>query len=225
MVIDIVQSAICSLDGAEFNNLAACPVCGGRVQGYDTRKKKYAVIRDGDEERTITVRIKRFTCRNCKKLCNADEPFYPGTRIGSLVVDLFFCLSATMPQSRAARHIDAMGIRVDRTSWKNYSNRAIPEISVTDIFGMQLPSSILMLSSLFALAPNGGSIDGVDVLKACNFPSALPASACSIPAPENKEIRNSTGSRSEKIQSVTARLPPDGAVSPLPPLATSMIRF
>lgn len=225
MVIDIVQSAICSLDGTEFTHLAACPVCGGRVQGYDTRTKKYAVIRDEDGERTITVRIKRFTCRNCKKLCNADEPFYPGTRIGSLVVDLFFCLSATMPESRAARHIDAMGIRVDRTSWKNYSGRAIPEISVTDIFGMRLPSSVLGLSSLFALAPNGGRIDGADVLKACNFPSALPASAYCIPEPENTEIRNSTGSRSVNIQSATARLPPEGAISPLPPVATSMIRF
>lgn len=224
MVIDIVQSAICSLDGTEFTHLAACPVCGGRVQGYDTRTKKYAVIRDGDGERTITVRIKRFTCRNCKKLCNADEPFYPGTRIGSLVVDLFFCLSATMPESRAARHIDALGIRVDRTSWKNYSGRAIPEIPVTDIFGMRLPSSVLMLSSLFALAPNGGRIDGADVLNACNFPSALPASGCSIAAPENEEIRNFAGSPSENIQSVTARCPQESTVSPLPPLATSMIR-
>jgi len=225
MVIDIVQSAICSLDGAEFTHLAACPVCGGRVQGYDTRTKKYAVIRDGDGERTITVRIKRFTCRNCKKLCNADEPFYPGTRIGSLVVDLFFCLSATMPESRAARHIDALGIRVDRTSWKNYSGRAIPEIPVTDIFGMRLPSSVLMLSGLSARALDGGRIDCADVLKACNFPSALLQSPCSIPAAEHSAMRDSKNPLSMNIPSETGNKRTDDAVSPLPPLATSMIRF
>jgi hypothetical protein len=130
-----------------------------------------------------------------------------------------------MPESRAARHIDAMGIRVDRTSWKNYSGRAIPEIPVTDIFGMRLPSSVLMLSNLFALAPNGGRIDGADVLKACNFPSALRTSVSRIPAPEDNEMRNSTGSVPEMIQSVTAGHTPESPVSPLPPMATSMIRF
>lgn len=225
MVTDIVQSAICSLDGAEFSHLTACPVCGGRVQGYDTRTKKYAMIRDGDGERTISVRIKRFTCRNCKKLCNADEPFYPGTRIGSLVVDLFFCLSVTMPESRAARHIDAMGIRVDRTSWKNYSGRAIPEIPTTEIFGMRLPSSVLVLSSLSARVSDGGRIDGPDVLKACNFPSALHIPPCSIMTAEHQEMQNSKGLFSANSRSGTVRNPAEDAISPLPTRAVSVIRF
>jgi hypothetical protein len=173
MVIDIVQAAISGFDGAEFTRLASCPSCGGPVQGYDTRQKKYAVLNDGEGERVITVRIKRFTCRNCNRLCNAEEPFYPGTRIGSLVVDLFYTFSAVMPGSRAARLIDAMGIRVDRTSWKKYSDRPIPEIPVTQIFGMCLPSSVLTLSSLAARIPEGGRISGSEALKACGFPSAF----------------------------------------------------
>jgi len=178
MVTDIVQSAISSFDGVEFSSLAACPYCGGPVQGYDTRQKKYAVIRDTGAERTIMVRIKRFTCRNCKKLSNADEPFYAGTRIGSLVVDLFFTFSATMPENRAARLIDAMGIRVDRTSWKNYTGRLKPEIQVTDIFGMQLPSSVLTLSGLAARVPDGGRLAGADALEACRYPSVCRAEPC-----------------------------------------------
>jgi len=225
MVTDIVQSALCSLDDAEFTHLAACPVCGGRVQGYDTRTKKYAVIRDGDGERIIKVRIKRFTCKDCKKLCNADEPFYPGTRIGSLVVDLFFCLSATMPESRAARHIGAMGIRVDRTSWKKYSGRAIPEIPVTDIFGMQLPSSVLTLANLSARIPEGGRIDSTDALEACNFPSALTISPCSILAGENTGMRKSNDLPPMNVAPGGVRSPPDGAVSPISSLATSKVRF
>jgi len=186
MLTDIVQAAISSFDGAEFSQLAACPACGGPVQGYDTRQKKYAVLRDGDGEHIITVRIKRFTCRSCNKLCNAHEPFYPGTRIGSLVVDLFFTFSATMPGSRAARLIDAMGIRVDRTSWKNYANRPMPEIPVIEIFGLRLPSSVLTLSNLAARVPDGERIIGDEALGACGFPSAFRTEPCIAPAAEKQ---------------------------------------
>jgi hypothetical protein len=173
MLTDIVQAAISSFHGAEFIRLDRCPVCGGPVQGYDTRTKKYAVIRDGTGERTITVRVKRFTCRKCNRLCNACEPFYPGTRIGSLVVDLFYTFTATMPASRAARLIDAMGIRVDRTSWKNYTGRPVPEIPTMEIFGMRLPSSVLTLSNIAARIPDGGCVEGPEALAACGYPSTF----------------------------------------------------
>jgi hypothetical protein len=179
MVTDIIQAALCSVDGAEFNDLAACPCCGGPVQGYDTRQKRYAVIRDGGNDRTLTVRVKRFTCRTCHTLCNAEEPFYPDTRLGSLVVDLYFTFATTMPESRAGRLIDAMGIRVDRTTWRNYTRHMVPAIPVTEIFGMRIPSSVLTLSSLAARAPEGEPISGADVLAACGFPSRHRA-----PAPE-----------------------------------------
>jgi len=175
MITDIVQTAVCAFDGVEFNQLAQCPLCGGRVIGYDTRERKFAVIQEASNERTITVRVKRFTCSTCNQPCNADEPFYTDTRIGSLVIDLYTTLSTTMPQSQAARIIAAMGIRVDRTSWKNYKDRAIPEIPTTDIFGMHLPISILTLSTLAAHTPEGSCIEGAEALAACGFPSAYRA--------------------------------------------------
>jgi hypothetical protein len=180
MVTDIVQTAICAMDGIEFVNLTACPACGGPVQGYDTRRKKYAVIREGENERLITIRVKRFTCRKCGSLCNAEEPFYPETRLGSLVIDLFVTFSSVMPQNQAARIIETMGIVVNRTSWRNYTGLALPEIPATVFFGMKLPVSVLTLSTLAARSPGENRIKGAEALTACGFPSnfrhALPPS-------------------------------------------------
>lgn len=171
MVKDIVQTALCTFDTAEFTRLAACPVCGGPVQGYDTRQKRYAIIRENGRERTITVKVKRFVCRSCNTLCNAEEPFYPGSRTGSLVVDLFFTLSSTMPASRAARVIDALDIVVDRTTWRNYCRKDYPEILVTDVFGMHLPLSVVSLSTLAINGPEKESNNEAEMLAACGFPS------------------------------------------------------
>lgn len=172
MVADIVQTAISSLDDVPFTDLHHCPFCGGKVQGYDTRRKKYAVIRNGTSLRTITVRVKRFTCRECRRLINADEPFYPDTRIGSTIVDLFFTLSSTMPRSKAARMLDALGIVVDRTTWKNYTSHTVPDIPAADIFGMRLPLSMISLSTIAATAQDGIAVDSSQILEACNFPSS-----------------------------------------------------
>jgi hypothetical protein len=146
------------------------------------------VIRNGEEERTITVKVKRFTCRECKRLCNANEPFYPGTRIGSLVVDLFYTFSETMPASRAARLIDAMGIRVDRTSWKNYTGRTMPEIPAMDIFGMRLPSSVLTLSNIAARVPLQNRVDGAEALAACGYPSRFCPEVERVPVTVEEEL-------------------------------------
>jgi hypothetical protein len=182
MVRDLVQTTISSFDGIEFTGLSRCPRCGGPLQGYDTRQKKFAVLREHEQEYTITVRVKRFTCRRCKRLCYADEPFYPDTRIGSPVIDLFSTLATAMPSSRAARVIDAMGIVVDRTTWRNYAGRNFGDIPTADVFGMRLPFSLLSLSTLAARIPEGGRIPGAEALAACGFPSAQRAAA-KMPVP------------------------------------------
>jgi hypothetical protein len=184
MVTDIVQTALCAMDGIEFTGLAACPACGGPVQGYDTRRKKFAVIREGENKRLITVRVKRFTCRHCGKLCNADEPFYPDSRFGSLVVDLFVTFCSYMPQNQAARIIDAMGIVVNRTSWRHYAGMSLPEIPATVFFGMKLPGSILTISTQAARSPGGDRMKGAEALAACGFPSDF-RPALPVPDPQN----------------------------------------
>ncbi len=172
MVIDIVQTALLACDGIEFTDQAACPICGGEVAGYDTRKKQFAVIRENEKERVIYVRVKRFYCKTCKKLCYADEPFYPDTRVGSPLIDLCKTFAATIPFSRTATYLSLMGIAIDRGSVRNYAKRNFGEIPTADMFGMRLPFSILSLSSLTASDGEGSGIKGAEVLAACGFPSA-----------------------------------------------------
>jgi hypothetical protein len=172
MVTDIVQTSLGAFDGAEFSRISQCPKCSGPVMGYDTRQKRFAVIREQENERTITVKVKRFICKKCGCLCNADEPFYPDTRIGSPVIDLFFALCTTLPKSRAARVMETMGVMVDRTTWRKYHREKFPDVPTADVFGMWLPYSFLSLSSLAALTPEGCRIEGAEALAACGFPSA-----------------------------------------------------
>lgn len=171
MVTDIIQTALSALDGMEFDHITSCPHCGGTVQGFDRKKKKFAVMREQTAERIIIVRVKRFYCRNCGNLCYADEPFYPNTRIGSPVIDIFHSLSATMPASRAARVIDTLGIVVDRTTWRHYTNRKSSEIPVMDVFGMRLPLSVMRLSDLAIQSGESSPTDPADVIEACGYPS------------------------------------------------------
>jgi hypothetical protein len=190
MAVDLIQTALSAFDGIEFNELVACPTCGGPVQGYDTRQKKFAMLREEERERTIMVRVKRFTCRVCGRLCYAGEPFYPGTRIGSPVIDLFCTLSATMRPARAARVIDAIGIVVDRTSWRNYAGRDFGEIAAVDAFGMHLPFSLLSLATLAARGGEGSCIPRAEALAACGFPSAHRAAPHRPPPPEERDERD-----------------------------------
>lgn len=172
MVTDLIQTALSACDGIEFSDLAACPSCGGAVQGYDTRKKQFAVIIENERERVIRVRVKRFYCPSCKRYHYADEPFYPDTRMGSPVIDLCKTFSKTIPFSRTATQLFHLGIAIDRGSVRNYARREFGEIQTADIFNMQLPFSIINLSSLATRAGEGRSIKGAEVLVACGFPSA-----------------------------------------------------
>ena len=172
LVSDLVQTALSSLDGMEFAELSSCPSCGGTVQGYDRKKKQFCVLREPTGERVIIVYVKRFRCRSCGALCYADEPFYPDTRIGSPVIDLFLSLSAMMPPSRAARIIDAMGIVVHRTTWKYYSGRSFSaDIPVMNIFGMHLPVCIVQLSDIAVRLGESGEVYPADIIAACGYPS------------------------------------------------------
>jgi hypothetical protein len=190
MACDLIQAALCACDGIDFAVAPPCPACGGRVQGYDTKKKKFAVIREGDRERVITVTVKRFTCRSCGTLCYADEPFYPDTRIGSPVIDLCATLAGTRAFSRTATVLDMMGVIVDRSSCRKYGTKKLPAIPSFDVFGVQLPLSILSISSLSAKNCEGSGIKGAELLAACGFPSAYRAPPDAAGAVEERDDRD-----------------------------------
>ena len=171
MIADLIQTALLVCDGMEFSDRTACPSCGGAIRGYDTRKKQFAIIRENDKEHVIQVWVKRFSCKSCKRLCYADEPFYPDTRMGSPVIDLCKTFAATIPFCRTATHLSQLGIVIDRGSVRNYAKRDFGEIPTADIFNLQFPFSIISLSSLSASAGEGSGIKGAEVLAACGFPS------------------------------------------------------
>jgi hypothetical protein len=175
LLIDIVQSSLLACEGIVFDNRDACPACGGKLSGYDTKKKQFAVMLEGDNLHAVHVFVKRFSCRQCHAVCFADEPFYPDTRIGSPLVDLCITLAATMPFNRAAAYLENLGIGIDRGTVRNYARCAFPKIPTTDLFGIRLPLSIVSLSELAARTGEGSRIVGTETLAACGFPSAYRA--------------------------------------------------
>ena len=68
--------------------------------------------------------------------------------------------------------LDALGIVVDRTTWKNYTSHTVPDIPAADIFGMRLPLSMISLSTIAATAQDGIAVDSSQILEACNYPSS-----------------------------------------------------
>jgi len=175
LLIDIVQSGLLACEGIVFDNRDACPVCGGKLSGYDTKKKQFAVMHEGDSRRPIYVFVKRFSCRQCHTVCFADEPFYPDTRIGSPVVDLCRTLATGMSFNRTTTFMTHLGIVIERGTVRNYSQGSFPEIPTTDLFGIRLPLSIIALSELVARYSEGRRIPGTEVLSAGGFPSAYRA--------------------------------------------------
>ena len=175
LLADIVQSSILAFDRMVFDRRDACPACGGLLTGYDTRARQFAImIREG-KPYPVQVFVKRFTCRECGILCSADEPFYPDTRSGSLVVDLCRTLAETMPFHRTAMYLAQMGIIVDRGTIRKYTRQSFPVIPTTALFGIRLPLSVVSLASLATSGGEGSPVAGAEALAACGFPSAYRA--------------------------------------------------
>ncbi|MCX6688702.1 MAG: hypothetical protein NTZ39_03270 [Methanoregula sp.] len=175
MLATIVSASLSAVDGVLFTGCAACPKCGGSLRGYDTKKKRFAVVIERDMQRSLYVYVKRFYCYSCHQLCYAHEPFYPGTRIGSPVVDMGITISATIPPNRVATYLAALGIVIDRTTCRLYAKRTFPAIPTTDVFGIRIPMSVFNLFNLVTQAGEGSRIEGAEVLAACGFPSTYRA--------------------------------------------------
>ncbi len=190
LIVDVIQNALLSCDGVIFDTREACPVCGGKLSGYDTKKKQFAVMLEGDNRHPVHVLVKRFSCRQCKAVCFADEPFYPDTRIGSPVVDLCRTLTGGMSLYRATAFIRHLGIMVERGTVRNYAQGSYTEIPTTELYGLRLPLSVISLSELTARSGEGSRIPGTEVLAACGFPSAYRAAPDHRVTPEQGDERN-----------------------------------
>jgi hypothetical protein len=148
MMVDMVRTGIMAVDGMVYDHLERCPHCGGPVRPHDHRVKRFATLTDASKNLEITVRVKRFRCEECGRLCYADSPFYPGTRHGAPIVELAAVLSERMPPGQVVRTLGRFGIRLDRATARSYAKMVLPQIMTTRIFGLPIPVSILHLTSL-----------------------------------------------------------------------------
>lgn len=172
MLAMLVHEALALPNGMVFDSRASCPSCGGPLSGYDIKERQFAKLIGDGGTRTIRVVVKRFRCRSCRKICNADEPFYPDTRIGAPVIDLCIAFSRAFGYGRAARNLAAMGVAIDRMQCRHFAQVPRP-VPVIDMYGFPVPKSVLSLSALATGAPfEGGRIKGAEALAACGLPPA-----------------------------------------------------
>ncbi|MDD3135145.1 MAG: hypothetical protein PHF57_00970 [Methanoregula sp.] len=171
ILADLIPAIFYACDGILFDSLTSCPHCRGGIADYDVKTKHFAVVADGSSTKTITVRVKRFQCRECHAVVYAHQPFYPETRIGSPVVDLCITFASIMPYSSASTFLYKIGIIVDRWSVRNYAMKNTQSIATTGVYGIPLPVSIVTLAALTTDAGEDSRLNPSDVLSACGYPS------------------------------------------------------
>ena len=134
ILADLIGSALASMDGVRFTDLDACPSCGGPVAGHDLRAKRFAVVLDQGRVRTIRVYVKRFYCQTAAASAVPSTllPWHALARPSSTLPS-----SKQMPFNRAAEHLRAIGIVVDRGTIRNYASRRWPYQQW--LFGFPLP--------------------------------------------------------------------------------------
>jgi len=177
MLVNIIHTALVACEGVRFHAGTVCPICGGRLSGYDERKKRFAVLVEEDKTVVVQVIIRRSFCRTCEHIIDPAEPFYPGTRIGSPVVDLCRTLSSSMPCSRVSTYLERMGVIVDRWSVRNYAALPLPAIPSVDVFGMKIPVSIISISTFAGTSAEPARLDMDEILMVCNMGRGSPVTA------------------------------------------------
>jgi hypothetical protein len=164
----LVTNALSGVADLEFTILRNCPFCGGEVKYHDIRKKRFATIEYDGEKHLIHVRVHRFYCRECGKLCYAHAPFYPDTKFGAPVIDLCMTIARDHAYNYTARVLKEMGVVVDRGTVRNFFEKDIHDVSYVKIYGHPIPLSIFSLSDLVFRATPQYPLSEEDVLSACD---------------------------------------------------------
>ncbi|KQC03166.1 MAG: hypothetical protein APR53_01590 [Methanoculleus sp. SDB] len=147
ILADLIQSALLSVEDRRYTDLAACPHCGGKVRGHDLKRKLFVrIMSDAGDDRDVHVFVKRFYCEDCRRLCYAKSPFYPGMRLGAPIIDLCVINTDLFPYHHLARLLEAMRIRIDRGTIRNYARKGFPPVPYVELYGLRIPVSLLSLS-------------------------------------------------------------------------------
>ncbi|MCQ1538150.1 hypothetical protein FTO68_03975 [Methanocalculus taiwanensis] len=177
----MVQSAITLFDGVEFTHISPqCRVCASPLRRHDLKQKRFATLLENEALKPVYVKVARYRCTGCGRLWYADEPFYPDTRHGVVIVDLAVAIAQKHPYNKTARLLQALGIRIDRGTVRNYAPRF--SVHSTEMYGIPVPTRILSLSGLIA---EGRSVKGAELLAALGLPYAKGA----FPRPLKKDDR------------------------------------
>lgn len=177
LLTGIVQAALRVCNQTEYHVQGPCRSCGGILSGYDRRFKRFAILSGNAGDEKIEVILHRSYCRTCGRIWTPEGPFYSGFRAGSPVVDLCRSLSQTMPHGRVATRLGEIGVRVDRWSVHSYCSVPFSPPPTLQIFGLNIPISIISLSSLSECMDQNGHIKGEDVLAACFCPQGESANS------------------------------------------------
>ncbi|HJJ33326.1 MAG TPA: transposase family protein [Methanocorpusculum sp.] len=172
MLSATINMGLSALDGALFKDLGKCPYCGGRPMPYDTKEKQYATLITNGEKRAVSVRVRRFICRDCGKLLYADEPFYPDTRVGSAVIDLALALSLKNSFSHAAAVMEALRIEINRGTVRNYALSDLPVGEISMMYGLPMPYSFI---NMIGRGISAAGINTEEILRASGYPSRYQA--------------------------------------------------
>jgi len=166
----VIITALTGIDMMEFTRISHCHYCKGPVRFHDVRAKRFASVIENEQKRTITIRVHRFYCRDCGKLCYAQAPFYPNTKFGAPVADLCMTLARDHPFNHTAKILQTIGVVVDRGTIRNFSGHDLPPVSYAKIYGLPIPLSICYLSDLFSRKKWNFEVTEEDVLEVCGFP-------------------------------------------------------
>ncbi|MDG6255964.1 MAG: hypothetical protein QCH35_00010 [Methanomicrobiaceae archaeon] len=162
MLSDLVYGAVVSLDGAMYAGLDACPHCGGAVKAHDIRKKRFATVGDDRQQRTICIFVQRYYCTACGRLCYAESPFYPDTRLGAPIIDFCVVNARLFPYHHVSKLLERMHILLDRGSVRNYATRNFGDVPFLDMYGMRIPLSLLsLIESAFSTGKEGPVIGAI----------------------------------------------------------------
>lgn len=166
----VIISALTGINSMEFTNISECQHCKGPLKFHDIRAKRFATVIENGQKRNIIVRVHRYYCRDCGKLCYARAPFYPNIKFGSPVADLCMTLARDHPFNHTAKILQTIGVFVDRGTIRNFSGLEIPPVSYAKIYGLPVPLSICYLSDLFSRGMWNYQVTQEEVLEVCGFP-------------------------------------------------------
>ncbi|MDD1723916.1 MAG: hypothetical protein LUQ07_02165 [Methanospirillum sp.] len=172
IIADLVYQAVTGVSGLQFTEIVPCPVCSGMPVSHDMKRRRFSTVFGPGGEEHIYVYVKRFHCRECGQLCYAPAPFYSRSRFGTPIVDLCLTLTRNHTFSSAASLMNRMGIVIDRGTVRRTVQSYHHDVDSTDILGLQMPQSVLTLSTLVTTADPSVPLSGREVLIACGLDPA-----------------------------------------------------